>query len=342
MPPIICPNARATIGLSTNFNGAEIYQALVRNSTTTRLTPSEIHQTGLRELNRIQTEMAAIRKELKFDGTAEEFDAQVLGAPPMRFHTEQEILAHGRDIAKRIDPVLPRLFKGSPACPTASAPFPPIAPAPPRPTTRRPPSTARAPAISTCAPSILKPNRSAAWTHSSCMRPSRATTCRSPSPAKCPTCPSSGTAGYTAYSEGWGLYAETLGVELGVYDTPFERYGKLQSEIMRAARLVVDTGVHALGWTREQAIAAMRPGRGGWLTDDLIASEVDRYIAIPVQALAYKIGGLRIEELRRKAETALGPRFNIRDFHDVVLRNGGLPLDILEEQVDAWIAATRK
>jgi prolyl oligopeptidase len=146
---------------------------------------------------------------------------------------------------------------------------------------------------------------------------------------------------YTAYSEGWGLYAETLGGDLGVYDTPFERYGKLQQEVMRAARLVVDTGIHALGWNREKAVQTMMVAQGGWITEDFLRSEVDRYIANPAQALAYKIGGLKMEELRRKSEKALGSRFDVREFHDVVLRNGALPLDILEEEVDAWIARTR-
>jgi uncharacterized protein (DUF885 family) len=126
-----------------------------------------------------------------------------------------------------------------------------------------------------------------------------------------------------------------------MYNSPYERYGRMQTEIMRAARLVVDTGVHALGWSRERMITAMAPGKGGWLNDDFIASEVDRYIAWPAQALSYKIGGLRIGALRHKAETSLGAKFNVREFHDVVLRNGSIPLDILEEEVDAWIASKR-
>ena len=148
--------------------------------------------------------------------------------------------------------------------------------------------------------------------------------------------------GYTAFSEGWGLYAESLGEELGMYQSPYERYGRYQTEIMRACRLVVDTGVHALGWSRDQMIQGMQPGKGGWLNDDFISSEVDRYIAMPGQALAYKIGGLKFIELRRKSEKALGAKFNVREFHDVCLRNGGLPLDILEEEVDAWIASKTK
>jgi prolyl oligopeptidase len=148
--------------------------------------------------------------------------------------------------------------------------------------------------------------------------------------------------GFTAFVEGWGLYAETLGPELGLAKSPFERYGKLQQEMMRSARLVVDTGLHAMGWTREKAVETMSVSKGGWINDDFLSSEVDRYIAYPGQALAYKIGALKIQELRRKSEAALGAAFDIREFHDVVLRNGALPLEILEEEVDRYLAAKKK
>ena len=124
-----------------------------------------------------------------------------------------------------------------------------------------------------------------------------------------------------------------------MYENAYERYGRLQSEIMRALRLVTDTGLHHYGWTRDQAIAAMSKAKGGWITDEVVASEVDRYIAIPGQALAYKVGELKIKELRARAEGKLGSRFDIREFHDVVLRNGSLPLTILEREVDRWIAS---
>ena len=143
--------------------------------------------------------------------------------------------------------------------------------------------------------------------------------------------------GYTAYSEGWGLYAESLGSDLNMYQTPYERYGRLQSEVLRALRLVVDTGLHNLGWTRDQAVAMMSRAKGGWVNDELVSSEVDRYIAIPSQALAYKMGELKIKELRAKAQAKLGPKFDVREFHDVVLRNGALPLTILEREVDRWL-----
>jgi uncharacterized protein (DUF885 family) len=127
-----------------------------------------------------------------------------------------------------------------------------------------------------------------------------------------------------------------------MYKNPLEVYGWLQMDVLRAARLVVDTGVHALGWTREQMIERMAPSKGGWVTSDFIASEVDRYIANPAQALAYKIGGLKIGGLRKRAERELGAKFDVREFHDVVLRNGSIPLDILEEEVDRWIAGKKR
>jgi uncharacterized protein (DUF885 family) len=146
---------------------------------------------------------------------------------------------------------------------------------------------------------------------------------------------------FTAYTEGWALYAETLGSALHMYETPYEQYGQLQGELFRAARLVVDTGIHTQGWTREKAIDYMY-GAGADPSRDFMASEVDRYIAWPGQALAYKIGQLKILELRTLAEKELGPKFDIRSFHDVVLRNGSIPLNILEEQVREWISRTRK
>jgi uncharacterized protein (DUF885 family) len=146
---------------------------------------------------------------------------------------------------------------------------------------------------------------------------------------------------FTSYTEGWAMYAETLGSALHMYETPYEQYGQLQGELFRAARLVVDTGIHDKGWSRQQAIDYM-VSVGADASRDFIASEVDRYIAWPGQSLAYKVGQLKISELRALAEKELGPKFDVRDFHDVVLRNGTIPLDILEKQVRDWIAQTLK
>ena len=144
---------------------------------------------------------------------------------------------------------------------------------------------------------------------------------------------------FTAYVEGWGLYSERLGIELGIYDTPQKNMGRLGYEMWRAARLVVDTGMHAKGWTKEQAVAFMKDNTA--LTDANIDAEVNRYISTPGQALAYKLGELKIRELRAKAEKELGAKFDLRRFHDAVLGQGSVPLDALEAQIDAWIASEK-
>jgi uncharacterized protein (DUF885 family) len=337
------PATRTSIGLSGNHNGAELYHSLIRLHTTTKLTAQQIHDIGRQEMARISEQMAEIRKSLGFTGSADEFDRQVLRAPAMLFRSESEILAHGRDIAKRIDPLLPTLFRMLPRMPYGVEAIP-------------------ADIARTAAPHYRAPaldGSRAGYFYLRTVDPEKQSKCCMESlilheavpghhlqlalAREMPDVPEfRKTARYTAFSEGWGLYAESLGEELGMYRSPYERYGRLQTEMMRAARLVVDTGVHALGWSREQMIEGMGSSKGGWLNDDFIASEVDRYIANPGQAIAYKIGGLKIEGLRRKAEQALGSGFDVREFHDVVLRNGAIPLDILEEEVDGWIKSKRR
>ncbi len=147
------------------------------------------------------------------------------------------------------------------------------------------------------------------------------------------------TGSYTAYSEGWGLYAESLGDALGLYKDPYSKFGRLSFEIHRACRLVVDTGMHSLGWSRQQAIDYLRENSG--LSESFIEAEIDRYIVWPAQALAYKIGELKIKELRARAENALGPKFDIRKFHNALIDDGPLPLDVLEQRIDEWIKAQR-
>ena len=145
------------------------------------------------------------------------------------------------------------------------------------------------------------------------------------------------TGSYSAYSEGWGLYAESLGEELGLYKDPYSKFGRLSFEIHRACRLVVDTGMHAMGWSREQAINYLKENSG--LSESFIEAEIDRYIVWPAQALAYKIGELKIKELRARAEKALGPKFDIRKFHNALIDDGPLPLDVLEQRIEEWIKA---
>jgi uncharacterized protein (DUF885 family) len=338
---IYVPAARESIGLSQMPNGAELYGYLVKRRTTTNYSPEQIHELGLREVARIQAEMAAIRKELNFTGSIEEFSDQVLNAPRFLFHNEAEILAHGRDIAKRIDPELPHLFKVLPRMTYGVAAI----------------TGDRA---RTAAPHYEGPaldGSRAGYIFLRTVDPEKATSCCMEAlilhesvpghhlqialATEIPGIPEfRKITDFTAYSEGWGLYAETLGAQLHMYETPYERYGQLQSELFRAARLVVDTGLHTQNWTREQAIDYLYSS-GANPSRDFMASEADRYIAMPAQALAYKIGELKIMELRGLAQKELGTKFDIRDFHDVLLRNGALPLDFLEEQVKEWIAQTR-
>jgi uncharacterized protein (DUF885 family) len=336
------PATRASTGLSAAPGGKEMYAFLVRKSTTTDYTPEQIHEIGLQEVARITSEMAKIRQQLNFSGAAEEFSDQVLNAPRFRFHSEAEILAHGRDVAKRIDPELPRLFKTLPRMTYGVAAIPPDR-------ARTSSEYYEQPALDGSRAGYFYMRTIDPETQTSCCLES--TILHEAVPGhhlqialsyEIPGLPEFRKLGdISAYEEGWALYAETLGPDLHMYETPYEMYGYWQGQILRAARLVVDTGIHAKGWTREQAIdymvsASVDPSR------DFIASEVDRYIAWPGQALAYKVGQLKILELRALAQKEVGSKFDIRKFHDVVLRNGVLPLDVLEEQVRAWIAQSRK
>ena len=336
------PAARDSVGLSQAPGGAAMYAFSVKHMTTTDYTPEQIHEIGLKEVARIQSEMLKIRQQLNFTGSAEEFSDQVLNAPRFRFHSEEEILMHGRDIAKRIDPELPHLFKVLPRMTYGVAAIP----------------ADRAATSSEYYEQPALDGSRAGYFYMRTIDPEKQSSCcleatilhesvpghhlqialsfeipGIPDFRKIPE--------FTSYVEGWALYAETLGSALHMYETPYEQYGQLQGELFRAARLVVDTGIHTQAWTREKAIDYMY-GSGADPSRDFMASEVDRYIAWPGQALAYKIGQLKILELRTLAEKELGPTFDIRSFHDVVLRNGSIPLNILEEQVREWISQTQK
>jgi uncharacterized protein (DUF885 family) len=336
------PAGRDTVGLTQAPAGSAMYAFLVKHMTTTNYNPDQIHEIGLKEVARVQAEMLKIRQQLNFTGTAEEFSDQVLNAPRFRFHSEEEILEHGRDIAKRIDPELPRLFKVLPRMTYGVAAIP----------------ADRARTSSEYYEEPALDGSRAGYFYMRTVDPEKQSSCCLESTILHESVPghhlqialSFETPGVpsfrkifesTAYTEGWALYAETLGSALHMYETPYEKYGQLQGELFRATRLVVDTGIHTQGWTREKAIDYMY-GSGADPSRDFMASEVDRYIAWPGQALAYKIGQLKILELRTLAEKELGPKFDIRAFHDVVLRNGTLPLDILEEQVREWISQSLK
>ena len=332
------PAAPADGALSSYPDGTAVYAARVRSNTTTELSPAQIHAIGLRELARIRAEMESVMKEVKFDGDFAAF-VRYLNTDPKFFHTHPEALLAGyRDIAKRIDPELPKLFAELPRAPYG---------------VRAMPSHMGTDNAAYYAPSALDGSRPG-WFNANAQayqkRPTWAMetlvaheavpghhlqSARAIELGELPKFRRSGW--YTAYGEGWALYAETLGFDLGLYKDPYSRFGHLQWQAFRAARLVVDTGIHSLGWSRQQAIDFMAGQTGVELAT--VTLEVDRYISLPGQALAYMIGQLKIIELRDRSKAALGKRFDIRRFHMVLLDQGAVPLPVLERAVDAWIAA---
>ena len=331
------PAAPADGALSSYPDGTAVYAARVRSNTTTDLSPAQIHAIGLRELARIRGEMDAVMKEVKFDGDFAAF-VRYLNTDPKFFHTSPEALLAGyRDIAKRIDPELPKLFAELPRAPYGVRAMPPHM------------SSDRAeyysgPALDGSKPGWFNANAQAyqkrpTWGMETLVAHEAVPghhlqNARAIELGELPKFRRSG--GYTAYGEGWALYAETLGFDLGLYEDPYSRFGHLQWQAFRAARLVVDTGLHALGWSRQRAIDFMVERTGE--KPAFVSSEVDRYISWPGQALAYMIGQLKIIELRDRAKAALGERFDIRRFHMVLLDQGAVPLPVLDRAVDAWIA----
>ncbi|HRI18021.1 MAG TPA: DUF885 domain-containing protein, partial [Burkholderiaceae bacterium] len=317
--------------------GVEVYAAAVGSQTTTQLTPQQIHAIGLRELARLRAEMETVMREMKFEGDFAQF-IQYLNTDPKFFHASPEALLAGyRDIAKRIDPELPRLFAVLPRAPYGVRAMPehlgperaPFYDGPALDGTRSGWFNANAQAwrtTPTWSMETLVAHEAVPGHHLQ--------TARAVELGELPKFRRS--ASFTAYDEGWALYAETLGFELGLYKDPASRFGHLQYQAWRAARLVVDTGIHALGWSRQQAIGFMVEQTG--LDATYMAAEVDRYTSWPGQALSYMIGQLKIVELRDRARGKLGERFDIREFHRVILDQGSVPLPALERAVDDWIS----
>jgi uncharacterized protein (DUF885 family) len=327
------PGCRPTVGLSALPDGEAWYAFNVRQSTTTRLTPEEIHALGLAEVKRIRAEMDAVVASSGFTGSFDAFVDFLRTDDRFFFTRTEDLLVSYRDICKRADPELPRLFGTLPRLPYGVVPVPSYA--------EKSQVTAY---YEPGSPASGRPGNFYANTYDLRARPKwemEALALHEAVPghhlqialaqelAEMPDFRKHGF--YTAYIEGWGLYAESLGGEMGFYKDPYARFGQLTYEIWRAIRLVLDTGLHALGWSREQAIAYFVEHAGKAEHD--IVVEVDRYIVWPGQALAYKIGELKIQELRKKAKGALGERFDIRAFHDVILGSGAVPLDLLETQI---------
>ena len=317
--------------------GQEFYAFLVRKHTTTNLTPQEIHDIGLREVKRIRTEMERIKQQVGFQGSLNEFFTHLRNAPEFHFTDANDLLAAYLAFVKRVDPELPRVFKKLPRIPFGIEAIP--AHMAPDTTTAyyRPPS-ADGTRPGTYFVNLYKPETRPKYEipalsmHEAMpghhLQIALATDLQDvPEFRK--------HAHVTSYVEGWALYSESLGEEMGLYDDPYSKFGQLTYEMWRAVRLVVDTGIHSLKWSREQAIEYFQENAPKSELD--ITNEIDRYIAWPGQALAYKMGELKIKELRQRATKEMGPAFDLRDFHDVVLRNGAVPLDVLEELVNDWI-----
>jgi len=331
------PKSRPSVAVSSLPGGASRYAFLVARETTTRMMPDEIYKLGLAEVPRIENEMQGILSEVGFSGTIEAFESKLQAMPEMRFASKEEMLVFCRNAAMIVEPNLPQLFKRLPRMPFGIRAIPEDREA-------TSPSNYQSPAadgtragfvnINTYrAETQLKYDKEALILHEGVpghhlQRGLQGEIEALPEFRK--------HMGFVAYTEGWGLYAESLGGQLGLYRDPYSRFGQLASERFRAARLVIDTGLHAFGWTRQRALDYLRVH-----APTQSPAEIDRYIARPAQALGYKLGELKIKELRRRVEAALGPRFDIREFHDVVLRNGTLPLDLLEQQVEAYIAVSR-
>ena len=333
------PRTRASAGLGALPDGRAWYEHMVRGVTTTALTPAQIHDIGLAEVARVHVEMETVMRRVGWRGDLQSFMRHVQTEPRFRYTTREEMLADVRSAQARIDASTDRLFDLRPAADYEIRPVEPFrersasigsytaaSPDGSRPgifylNTYDPPSRARH-----AMESLLIHEGSPG--HHFQLSIARELT-------GVPRLRRFG--GFTAYQEGWGLYAESLGPELGLYTDPYQYLGYLSSELWRSIRLVLDTGIHAKGWTLEQASDYAR--RNSVESETFIRSEVERFSAIPAQALAYKIGQLKITELRRRAERALGEDFDIKAFHRAVLEDGALPLDVLDAKVDRWIAA---
>lgn len=331
------PKTRQNIALSSVPNGRAWYAFNVRRMTTTDLTPDQIHEIGLSEVKRIRAEMEKIKEQAGFKGTVQEFFQFLRSDPQFFFTREEDLLVAYRDIAKRIDPELTKLFGTLPRLPYGVIPVPDYS--------EKTQTTAYYNAGS---PEGGRPGYFYANLYNLPARPKwemEALTVHEAVPGhhlqislaqELTNVPKFRQHDhYTAFVEGWGLYSESLGPELGLYKDPYSKFGQLTYEMWRAIRLVVDTGMHSKGWTRDQAIKFFKENSSK--TDHDITVEIDRYIVWPGQALAYKIGELKIKELRKFATQELGDRFDIRKFHDVVLGAGALPLSILERRVKDWV-----
>jgi uncharacterized protein (DUF885 family) len=335
------PKCRTTVGLDALPDGKAWYEYRAREITTTDLTPAQIHEIGVAEVQRIQAEMQGVMQQVGFKGTLKEFFVFLNNDPQFVWPSREALVQGYADIKRRVDPQLPKLFEILPKADyevRAVEPF-------------REKSAAGG-SYQAASEDGSRPGIFYANAYDLKARPKwamEALSLHEGNPGHhfqitiareqqdLPRFRRFG--GYTAYSEGWALYAESLGPDLGMYRDPYQYFGRLEGELFRAIRLVVDTGLHSKGWTREQVLEYIDANSA--TSEARRVAETERYIAIPGQALAYKLGQLKISQLRARAEQELGARFDVRKFHSAILADGALPLDVLEAKVDRWIAAQR-
>jgi uncharacterized protein (DUF885 family) len=335
------PHGRTEIGVSSLPDGKHRYEVAVREMTTTNMTPAEIHQLGLDEIKRITGQMTDLAHQAGYKDLAS-FREALRSNPKYIPTSSDQILDTFRHYIAQMQPKLPELFTVLPDCPVTVEAIPSY-------------MTGAATHYQTGTPDCKRPGRVSVATSDFAHRTlidDEATAYHEGIPGHhmqlsiqqqlkgLPQFRLHGGGGnFTAFTEGWALYAEQLGKDIGFYQDPASDYGRLSSELFRAVRLVVDTGIHSQGWTRDQVIAFFRANSNE--DEPMIQSETDRYIAWPGQCLSYKIGQLKFRELRERAQKELGPKFDLRTFHDQMLSAGALPLDLLDARTNAWIAAQK-
>ena len=336
------PRAPTALAVRDQPDGAAYYAWLIRDHTTTRMTPDQVHALGLAEVARIRARMDGVIREAGFAGTFPGFLAMLRTDPRFYARTPDELLMRASEIAKRADDGLPALFRTLPRLPYGVRPVP----------------DAIAPAYTTGRYFSGSPQQGVAGGYMvNTTRLDQRALYELPALTLHEAVPGHHiqialaqertdlpwfrrNASVTAFTEGWGLYAEYLGEEMGMYRDPYEKFGRLSYEMWRACRLVADTGIHWKRWSIAKARTCFDENSA--LSPHNITTELERYVSWPGQALGYKIGEIELRRLRSKAEAALGPRFDVRDFHDAILRDGPLPLDLLERRIDAWIVARQR